>query len=100
MSFFLFSFLEVLRMWYFAVLQAAGAGESWNHIYTQPQPGSSCDAAVHVYNQQTFLHTFLSQKSKCSRVQAYLFVLLTKPVELMKRLRLLPGDSTQREGIF
>lgn len=45
-------------------LQAAGAGKSWDHIYTQPQSGSSCDAAVNVYNQQTFLHTFLSQKSK------------------------------------
>uniref|UniRef100_A0A7N8XC00 Transmembrane 131 like n=1 Tax=Mastacembelus armatus TaxID=205130 RepID=A0A7N8XC00_9TELE len=31
-----------------------------NHIYTQPQPGSSCDTAVNVYIQQAFLHTFLS----------------------------------------
>lgn len=66
---FLFNFFRsALRLTLCCLLQAAGAGESWNHIYTQPQPGSSCDAAVHVYNQQTFLHTFLSQKSKCTRV--------------------------------
>lgn len=57
-------------------LQAAGAGKSWNHIYTQPQSGSSCDAAVNVYNQQTFLHTFLSQKSKYVWVCVHLYNIL------------------------
>lgn len=56
-----------LDFWFHFIcyLQATGVGESWNHIYTQSQPGGSCDIVVNVYNKQTFLHTFLSQKSKC-----------------------------------